>query len=122
VFFFGNVRMAHQLKALLMSSGDLPEDYDAQDDSSPVGSTYPWIFLVFPVLYVAQFFDVHLWSVVTWILWLDLLRLFVQFLMVAVIHADLRHKLRMLTDPDYLDKVLAAARAQKAREGGSKDG
>ncbi len=116
VFFFRNVRMAHELKSILMQSGDLPEDYDTRDDSSPVGSSYPWIFLGFPVLYVAQFFDAHLWSLVSWVVWFDLLRLMGQFTMVAVVHADLRHKLKMLTDPAYLERVVAAARAQQARE------
>lgn len=117
VLFFRNVRATDRLKRILVESGDLPEDFDETDDSRPVGGNYPWIFLAFPVLYVAAIFDHNLDSLVMVVVWIDLARLVVQFLMIAVIHADLRHKLRMLTDPEYLDKVLTAARIEKERKG-----
>ena len=117
VFFFRNVRAADRLQRILVESGDLPEDFDESDDSKPVGGNYPWIFLAFPVLYIAAIFDQSLDSLVMVVVWIDLARLAVQFLMIAVVHADLRHKLKMLTEPEYLEKVLTAARIKKERQG-----
>ncbi len=113
--FFRNVRAARRLEQLLQESGDLPEDFDEQDDSRPIGGTYPWIFLIFPVLYLGAALDANLDAVVSVAVWVDLARLAIQFLMIAVVHADLRHKLKMLTDPAYLQRVLDAARAEKER-------
>lgn len=117
VFFFRNVSRAEQLKNLLQDAGDLPEDYEETDDSAPVGSSYPWIFLGFPILYLASFFDEQLLGIVAVAIWIDLFRLSIQTFMVAIVHADLRHKVKMLTEPEYLQKVLVAARKQKEKEG-----
>ncbi len=116
LFFFRNVRLATRLEAVLRESGDLPEDYDESDDSAPMGSAQPWLFLLLPAVYVAGLFDVHLEVLVTAAVWIDLVRLVVQFLMVAVIHADLRHRVRMLTDPAYLQKALEIARSKEGGE------
>lgn len=116
LFFFRNVRLATHLEAVLRESGDLPEDYDESDDSAPMGSAQPWYLLLLPAVYLAGHFDVHLEVLVTVAVWIDLVRLVVQVLMVAVIHADLRHKVRMLTDPVYLQRALEIARAKESGE------
>jgi len=115
VLFFRNVGMTRRLERLLLESGDL--DADAEDDSVPMGTSYPWIFLVFPAVYTAGVFDVEMAHAAGWLVWVDLARLAVQFLLVAVVHANLRHKLKMLTDPQYLSKVV-----QRARSAGPGDG
>ena len=116
LFFFRNVRLATRLEAVLRESGDLPDDYDESDDSAPMGSAQPWSLLLLPAVYVAGHFDAHLEVLVTVAIWIDLVRLVVQFLMVAVIHADLRHRVRMLTDPAYLQRALEIARAKESGE------
>ena len=116
LFFFRNVRLATRLEAVLRESGDLPEDYDESDDSAPMGSAQPWVFLLLPATYVAGHLDVHLEVLVDIAIWIDLVRLVIQFLMVAVIHGDLRHRVRMLTDPAYLHKALEIARSKQAGE------
>jgi len=115
VLFFRNVVMAGRLERLLLDSGDLDED--APDDSVPMGTSYPWIFLAFPAVYIGGAFDVELAYAAGWLVWADLVRLVVQFLLVAVVHANLRHKLKMLTDPEYLAKVVEQARARGAGDG-----
>ena len=115
VFFFRNVVMAGRLERLLLDSGDL--DGDEPDDSVPMGTSYPWIFLAFPVVYIGAAVDIELALLAAWLVWVDLARLVVQFMLVAVVHANLRHKLKMLTDPEYLAKVVEQARARTS-EGG----
>ncbi len=114
LFFFRNVRMATRLEKVLRDSGELGEEFDAEE-SSPIGSGQPWAFLLLPVIYVAGLFDDHLDPLVTAAIWFDLVRLVVQFLMVAVIHSDLRHRMRMLSDPAYLRRALEAAKAEEEK-------
>ena len=115
VLFFRNVVMAGRLERVLLDSGDL--DGDEPDDSVPMGTSYPWIFLAFPVVYIGAVVDVELAYLAAWLVWVDLARLVVQFLLVAVVHANLRHKLKMLTDPEYLAKVIENARSHKTEDG-----
>jgi len=68
---------------------------------------------------VGAVFDGELRWFVGYAVWVDLARLVLQFLLVAVVHANLRHKLRMLTDPDYLAKVVERARQQAERGDGT---
>jgi hypothetical protein len=118
VLFFRNVAMTGRLEQVLRESGDLPEDFDEQDDSVALGTTYPWIWLTFPVLYLGAVFDGELAWFVGYAVWFDLVRLVLQFLLVAVVHATLRHKLRMLTDPDYLATVVQRHRDHAASKRG----
>jgi len=115
VLFFRSVRAADRLEVVLRESGDLPEgaDADGEDDVVPMGSSYPWIFLGFPIVYVASVFDAELAAIVPYLLWLDLARLAVQFMLMAMVHANLHHRLRMLTDHDYLMKVVDASKRRE---------
>ncbi len=117
LFFFRNVRLASRLEGVLRDSGDLPDDYDETDDSTPIGAGQPWVLLLLPAIYAAGLFDKYLDPVVTLAVWIDLVRLIVQVLMVVFVHADLRHKVQMLTDPAYLDKAIRIAREQEAKRG-----
>ncbi len=114
VLFFRSVRAADRLEKVLLESGDLDEG-DADEEVVPMGTSYPWIFLGFPIVYAASVFDVELASIVPYLLWLDLARLAVQFLLMAVVHANLHHRLKMLTDPVYLQKVVDAAKKREDR-------
>jgi len=117
LFFFRNVRLATRLEQVLRESGDLPEDYDDDGDTSPIGSGQPWALLLLPAIYVAGLFDKHLDVLVSVAIWIDLARLVVQTLMVIFVHADLRHRVKMLTDPAYLQRTIQIAREQEAKRG-----
>ena len=117
VLFFRNIGTAGRLERVLVDSGDLDED--EPDDSVPMGTSYPWIFLAFPAVYLASPFDPEMASLAGALVWLDLARLSVQFLLVAAVHANLRHKLRMLSDPEYLARVIEAAR-RNGEQGGER--
>ena len=115
VLFFRSVRAADRLEKVLRESGDLDDDDEGDDEVVPMGTSYPWIFLGFPVVYVASLFDAELAAIVPYVLWFDLARLAVQFLLMAVVHANLHHRLRMLTDHDYLMKVVEATRRREGK-------
>jgi hypothetical protein len=116
VLFFRSVRAANRLEAVLLESGDLTdEEEDGDDEVVPMGTSYPWIFLGFPIVYVASLFDAELAAIVPYLLWLDLVRLAVQFLLMAMVHANLHHRLRMLTDHDYLMKIVDAAKRREEK-------
>ena len=114
LLFFRSVRAANRLEQVLLESGDLTEEED-DEEVVPMGTSYPWIFLGFPVVYIAGLFDAELASIVPYLLWLDLARLAVQFLLMAMLHANLHHRLKMLTDPQYLMKVVEASKKREEK-------
>ena len=113
LFFFRNVRLATRLEGILRESGDLPPEGESEEDEgAPMGAAQPWALLVLPVVYVASLFDPNLDVLVTAGVVIDAARLVFQFIVVAVVGADLGHRVRMLTDPAYLQRALDRAREQ----------
>jgi len=100
--FSSNLSLAKQIHDLMARSGvDLVSSDPDDADQRPMGDGYPYYWLLPGLLYLAAVMHEPLTSWCDLILWLDSARLVLHLIMVGTPRASMKHRLRLIEDPEY---------------------